>query len=186
MRTDKVRQMESESGGRSLMTGPLLDNCATVPIVTVQAAQQCENKRDLQTPVCIEMAEGSTESHQMVDVPGAFPIKNAYVLKRATESCVPVHKVCKDHKLTFVQHAHGAALVDVQKERCYECQPDATGVQYRLPQTKEPVKAAAAMTLAVMLAAKAKQEREKAEELERAFQMHKPKCPVSELSLIHI
>ena len=155
------------------MTGPLLDNCATVPIVTVKKAQESENKRDLQKPVCIEMAEGVTESTQMVDIPGAFPVKNAYVLKSAKESCVPVHKVCKDHKLTFVQHAQGAALVDVQKEKCYECQPDASGIQYRLPQTKEPVQAAAAMTLAVMIAAKAKQEREKAEELERAFQMHK-------------
>ena len=63
------------------------------------------------------MAEGVTESTQMVDIPGAFPVKNAYVLKSAKESCVPVHKVCKEHKLTFVQHAQGAALVDVLRQR---------------------------------------------------------------------
>ena len=62
-----------------------------------------------------------------------------------------------------MQHAHGAALVNVQEEKCDECQPDSTGMQYRLPQTRDTVKATAVMTLAVMMAAKAKQDREKAE-----------------------
>ena len=136
-----------ESPGVSLLSGPVLDSAANVPVVTVAKAKQCNNKRDLQNPVCVEMAEGVTKVDQMVDIPGAFPVKNALVMKHAKESVVPVHTVCKQQKLVYVQDENGAALVDTKAKIAYECPADKTGTQYKLPQSKDQTKIAASVTL---------------------------------------